>query len=184
MKKLAIVFFVIVAVNASAELVPASYTDLASTVSLAWTNAAGADGAEIRIGIASGQYKFTRDAGTNQEITITGLPGGFTWYFVAEDYYISYVLAGTNNVKREHDSGPSNEVNWQAPCPLNEPQSPVITNGVWTIACQASTTNATLQAIADLTKTNWAMIGPVPMDAPVINHGPVTGSQYFRIKVQ
>jgi hypothetical protein len=147
------------------------------SVTLAWDKAFGADGSCIRAGIASGDYLFTYDAGTNEEITISGLQGGFTWYFAAVDYYASYQLRGTNEIRRLEDSGPSNEISWTAPCPAGEPQGPIITNGVWVIAATGA---AWLQTSTNL--LHWTYYAGLTNGVNIIT-GPVTNSQFFRLQL-
>lgn len=140
-------------------------------ITLAWNMASNSDGSVIRGGIAPGQYPLTWDAGTNQAITIAGLPGGFTWYFVAEDYK---VITPATNHQREY-SLPTAGVAQTVPCPWGGCQL-LVTNGAWVVACQGF---GNLQSSSNL--VTWTTIGPAGYGSPAYYQGPATNRQFFRI---
>ncbi len=159
-------------------LTPSTYLTDLSAVTLAWNKGEASDGSIILAGIYPRQYIRSWNAGTNSEITIKGLPGGFTWFFCAADYFFPPAPL-TNHTVRLAFSGDSSEVIWFAPCPLNDPQL-VITNGVWCVMCQISG-GGVLQTSNDL--LNWTNIGNIPTNAPMLFTGPTTNQQFFRVQL-
>ncbi|HZQ45535.1 MAG TPA: hypothetical protein VFC07_00870 [Verrucomicrobiae bacterium] len=151
---------------------------MGASVSLAWDEEAVAVGGyDLFYGIASGQYDWMAAAGGNTQITLTNLPGGFTYYFSVKAYSLSFIPG--RRIPVESFSGPSNEISWTAPCPLNAPQI-VVTNGTWVIACRVSMPGM-LQSSTDL--VHWVNLYAV--NPPCVNMftGVCSSKQFFRLKL-
>lgn len=148
-------------------------------VALAWNPTPNIDGTMIFGGIFP-DYPLIRhwDAGTNTEIAINDVAGGYPWYFVAIAYDVDYVTVGTNQIRRLRDSGGGDHVARYIDCPVDSPQLLLI-NGNWLVAAQSSSVGF-LETSSDL--RSWDVIGPVESGTPTVYSGPATNTaQFFRI---
>ncbi len=138
-----------------------------------WNPVAGVQGYVLRYGLATNTFYWSKDAGTNTQVTVN-TAGGFTYFVTVQSYWS--IPAANHRFTRIYSPMASN-VTAMPVLPLNSPQLLVYGNQ-WAIQAQ-SDTNLNLMASPDM--RTWQKVGSISSGVKAAFSGLTTTSQFYKL---